>query len=67
MTAELVGVFFVVFFIFESLLYCQKFFQEQNYDVCNNQKETLFIKLDLINKNSNESNSLLTKTNLQCL
>ena len=37
--------------------------KELSYDVCNNQYETLFIKLDSINKNSNESNSLFTKTN----
>ena len=62
--------------IFESLLYCHKFSWEENftvlhffvnkelsYDVCNSQYETLFIKLDSITKNSNESNSLFTKTN----
>ena len=32
-------------------------------DVCNNQQETLIIKLDSIKKSSNESNSLFIKAN----
>ena len=38
-------------------------YKELSYDVCNNEKETLFNKVRFNDKNSNESKSLFTKTN----